>query len=98
LPVDIVKIDRSFIMSATTNEFDSTIIDTIVTIGRALDLEIVAEGIETVEQLDYVRNVGVTQGQGFLLARPNPVEVAEEVLFGGSLLAAIDVPLAQPLN
>ncbi len=85
LPVDVVKIDRSFISSATTNAFDSTIIDTVVTIGRALDLEIVAEGIETVEQLAYVINAGVTQGQGFLMARPVPAHEAEAVIFNGPL-------------
>lgn len=85
LPVDVVKIDRSFISTATTNAFDSTIIDTVVTIGRALDLEIVAEGIETVEQLAYVIDAGVTQGQGFLMARPVPALEAESVIFNGPL-------------
>ncbi|MEL6892658.1 MAG: EAL domain-containing protein, partial [Actinomycetota bacterium] len=58
LPVDIVKIDRSFVNSATSNEFDSTVIESVVTIGRALSMEIVAEGIETAEQLDYVTRAG----------------------------------------
>lgn len=85
LPVDKVKIDRSFISSATTNEFDSTIVETIVTIGKALSLDIVAEGIETVEQLAYVIDAGVTHGQGFLLARPVPALEAEAVIFNGPL-------------
>jgi diguanylate cyclase (GGDEF)-like protein len=85
LPVDKVKIDRSFISSATTNEFDSTIVDTVVTIGKALSMDIVAEGIETVEQLAYVINAGVTHGQGFLLARPVPALEAEAVIFNGPL-------------
>lgn len=85
LPVDVVKIDRSFISSATTNSFDSTIIDTVVTIGRALDLDVVAEGIETVEQLGYLIEAGVTHGQGFLLARPVPALEAEAVIFNGPL-------------
>jgi diguanylate cyclase (GGDEF)-like protein len=85
LPVDIVKIDRSFISSATTNDFDSTIVDTVVTLGRTLDLDVVAEGIETVEQLAYVINAGVSLGQGFLLARPVPAHEAEAVIFNGPL-------------
>ncbi len=85
LPVDVVKIDRSFISSATTNAFDSTIVDTVVTIGRALDLEVVAEGIETVEQLAYVIEAGVTHGQGFLMARPVPAHEAEALIFNGPL-------------
>ena len=85
LPVDIVKIDRSFICSATTNDFDSTIVDTVVSLGRTLDLDVVAEGIETAEQLAYVINAGVTLGQGFLLARPVPAHEAEAVIFNGPL-------------
>ncbi len=86
LPVDIVKIDRSFICSATTNDFDSTIVDTVVTLGRTLDLEVVAEGIETAEQLAYVISAGVSLGQGFLLARPVPAHEAEAVIFNGPLV------------
>ncbi len=85
LPVDIVKIDRSFISSATTNDFDSTIVDTVVTLARSLDLDVVAEGIETVEQLAYVIEAGVTLGQGYLLARPVPAHEAEAVIFNGPL-------------
>ena len=85
LPVDIVKIDRSFISSATTNDFDSTIVDTVVTLARSLDLDVVAEGIETVEQLAYVIDAGVALGQGYLLARPMPAHAAEAVIFNGPL-------------
>ena len=85
LPVDIVKIDRSFIGSATTNDFDSTIVDTVVTLGRTLGLDVVAEGIETVEQLAYVIEAGVSLGQGYLLARPVPAHEAESVIFNGPL-------------
>lgn len=94
LPVDIVKIDRSFISSATTNDFDSTIVDTVVKLGRTLDLDVVAEGIETAEQLAYVINAGVGLGQGFLLAHPTPAHEAEEAIFNGPLFDR-DVILAQ---
>ena len=82
LPVDVIKIDRSFISTAAANEFDSTIVESVVTIARALSLEVVAEGIETIDQLTYAMSVGVTVGQGFLLARPMPVDDAEAVMFG----------------
>ncbi len=85
LPVDIVKIDRSFVASATSNDFDSTVIESVVTIGKALSLEIVAEGIETREQLDYVIRAGCTYGQGYHLARPVPIDEAESIMFGGPL-------------
>ena len=85
LPVDAVKIDRSFIAGASSSEFDSTIIESIVTIGRTLKLDIVAEGIETQEQLEYVIAAGVTMGQGFLFARPLPIDEAEAIMFGPPL-------------
>lgn len=85
LPVDIVKIDRSFISTATANEFDSTIVESVVTISRALSLDTVAEGIETFDQLAYAIGAGVTLGQGFLLGRPMPMTEAEAVLFGPPL-------------
>lgn len=88
LPVDVVKIDRSFIATATANHFDSTIVESVVTLGRALALEIVAEGIETSDQLAFAIGAGVTRGQGFLLARPVPVDVAEELIFGVPLFDA----------
>ena len=82
LPVDVVKIDRSFVSRATSNEFDATVIESVVTIGRALSLRVVAEGIETAEQLDHVAGAGCVDGQGYLLARPMSVEDAEGILFG----------------
>lgn len=85
LPVDIVKIDRSFISTATENEFDSTVVESVVTISRALSLDIVAEGIETLDQLAYAIGAGVTLGQGFLLGRPMPMSEAEAILFGPPL-------------
>ena len=88
LPVDVVKIDRSFIATATANEFDSTIVESVVTIGRALSLDIVAEGIETFDQLSYAIDAGVTLGQGFLFARPMPVVDAEAIIFGPPLFDA----------
>ena len=67
------------------NDFDSTIVDTVVKLGRTLDLDVVAEGIETAEQLAYVIDAGVSLGQGFLLACPTPVDEAEAVIFNGPM-------------
>jgi len=86
LPLDVVKIDQSFISRATTNGFDSTIVEAVVTIGRTLALDVVAEGVETPEQLAYVTEKGVTRAQGFLLARPMPADEADDVIFGGPIL------------
>jgi diguanylate cyclase (GGDEF)-like protein len=82
LPVDSIKIDRSFVARAAEHEYDATIVEALLAIGRTLNLDVVAEGIETEEQLDYMRSRGVDRAQGFLLARPMPLAQAEDVIFG----------------
>lgn len=82
LPIDVVKIDGSFVARATDHGYDSTVIEAILSIGRILDLGVVAEGIETEDQLEYVKTRGCQWAQGFLLARPMPIEDAEALIFG----------------
>ena len=82
LPVDCVKIDRSFIASSSVDGFDTAVIEALLSIGRTIGLSIVAEGIETAEQLEFVKSRGIHRGQGFLLARPTPLAEAELVMFG----------------
>ena len=55
LPVDTIKIDRSFIANATESGYDETIVDALLTIGKTLGVSVVAEGVETRAQFDYVR-------------------------------------------
>ncbi len=81
LPIDVVKIDRSFVSRATEHGYDSTVIEAILAIGRTLELGVVAEGVETVDQLEYVKVRGCRAAQGFLLARPMPIEDAEAIIF-----------------
>lgn len=87
LPLDAVKIDRSFVERATQEGFDSVVIESIIRLGRALDLEVVAEGVETRSQLEWLRDSGVHRLQGFFIARPMPVEQAEATMFSGQPLA-----------
>lgn len=70
LPVDAIKIDRSFVQGAGERGFDSTAIDAMVNFGRVLGVDVVAEGVETQAQLDYVRARGCTRVQGYFFARP----------------------------
>ncbi len=76
LPVDQVKIDRSFVVAAAPQDptwpGDTTMLELLVTLADRLDLDLVAEGIETTRQLDAVRDTGCAYGQGFLLGRPGP--------------------------
>jgi diguanylate cyclase (GGDEF)-like protein len=70
LPVDILKMDRSFL--ANEHDGDSSLAAAIIAIGERLGLEVVAEGIETQEQIDVLQELGCELGQGFLFARPMP--------------------------
>jgi EAL domain-containing protein (putative c-di-GMP-specific phosphodiesterase class I) len=87
LPIDAIKIDRSFVSQATELGYDATVIEALLTIGRTLDLVVVAEGVETEEQLEYVRARGCNLAQGFLLARPMPIDDAEAFMFGTPAIA-----------
>jgi EAL domain-containing protein (putative c-di-GMP-specific phosphodiesterase class I) len=68
--VDELKIDRSFIAGVDSDPYDATLVAAVVAIGDALGLRVIAEGIETAEELVAVRNLGCQYAQGFLLARP----------------------------
>jgi len=70
LPIDVVKIDRGFVAGLPNDARNAAIIRAIVELSHSFEQEIVAEGIETPEQLQSLRELGVTQGQGYLFARP----------------------------
>ncbi|MFZ3322716.1 MAG: EAL domain-containing protein [Usitatibacter sp.] len=70
LPIDTVKIDQSFVRDLTIDPDDKAIVTAIVAMAASLDVEVVAEGIETEEQLEELKRLGCQRGQGYLLARP----------------------------
>ncbi|MDW7748772.1 putative bifunctional diguanylate cyclase/phosphodiesterase, partial [Halomonas sp.] len=74
LPIDKIKIDRTFVRDVTGSDKDAAICQGVITLARELDLRVVAEGIETREQHDYLRHHGCEVFQGFLFARPMPLE------------------------
>jgi diguanylate cyclase (GGDEF)-like protein/PAS domain S-box-containing protein len=79
MPVDIVKVDRSFVSGMAADSTDREIVAAVVGMGRALKLCVVAEGIETPEQADALRELGCDIGQGFLFAKPLPAEEMDEL-------------------
>jgi len=72
LPFDALKIDRSFVSRLTTSPRSRELVRTIVALGLNLDLQVIAEGIETPEELALVRDLGCTHAQGYLYSRPVP--------------------------
>lgn len=72
VPLSALKIDRSFVMGLPGNREDAAITKAIVDLAGTLGFQIVAEGVETQEQLDFLRELGCTMIQGFLLAPPLP--------------------------
>lgn len=72
LPIDVLKIDRSFVQEAVCDNVDAEIVRTIVALARALRLQVVAEGVESEPQADFLRGCGCDQAQGYLYARPMP--------------------------
>ncbi len=82
-PIDILKIDRSFIAGLDQSREASTIVRSLVGLGRNLGLQTVAEGIEETSQLSALREDSCTNGQGFLIARPVPPRELERLVRDG---------------
>jgi EAL domain-containing protein (putative c-di-GMP-specific phosphodiesterase class I) len=79
MPVDIVKVDRSFVSGMASDSTDREIVAAVVGMARALNLSVVAEGIETREQAEALRELGCDIGQGFLFAKAVPAEELEDL-------------------
>jgi EAL domain-containing protein (putative c-di-GMP-specific phosphodiesterase class I) len=79
-PMDVLKIDRSFVGRMTEGDQPLQIVRTIVELARVLGMDVVAEGIETCEQYHLLRNMGCRFGQGFLFAKPMTVETVTDLL------------------
>ncbi|EME69652.1 putative diguanylate cyclase/phosphodiesterase (GGDEF and EAL domains) [Paramagnetospirillum caucaseum] len=74
LPIQCVKIDKSFIQDIGADSRDEALVDAILAIGRSMKLDVVAEGVETEEQLQFLSKRGCPQIQGYLFSRPMPEE------------------------
>ena len=70
LPITTLKIDRSFIDECTTDPKDTAIVSAIIRMAHSLDLRVVAEGVETAAQAEYLRAEGCDEMQGFFFSRP----------------------------
>lgn len=80
LPLEQLKIDRSFISRIPGNTNDAAIVQAIIAMGHSLGLTIIAEGVETEEQLVFLSNLGCDAYQGFLLSKPMPIKALNSYL------------------
>jgi EAL domain-containing protein (putative c-di-GMP-specific phosphodiesterase class I) len=92
LPVDILKIDRSFVFGQASATPSVPMLEGILGLANKLSLAVIAEGIEEPEQLDLLATLGCRMGQGYLLARPATADVLEALLASGGLLQPGSTP------
>ena len=80
LPITLLKVDRSFVGGMEQREENAKLVHAMINLAHNLNLEVVAEGVESEEQLALLRAFGCDQVQGFLVSRPLPVEALIEYL------------------
>lgn len=79
-PATALKIDRSFILGIAENDIDRSIVEGIVGLARSLDLQTIAEGVETEAQLNALRDLGIDIAQGYLFSRPQSASALTELI------------------
>jgi diguanylate cyclase (GGDEF)-like protein len=90
LPIDCLKIDRSFVSKAHERGHDAAITQAVISLAHSLGVRVIAEGVETAEQLEFLRLHRCDQAQGFLFSKAVQAEAMERLLASGSLAPEID--------
>jgi EAL domain-containing protein (putative c-di-GMP-specific phosphodiesterase class I) len=93
-PFDKIKIDGSFIKSVNVNEKAAAVVHAVLGLGRALKLQVLAEGVERSDQLEFLEDELCNQAQGYLLGRPRKIESFRDLTHGNVKHSLIDAPRA----
>lgn len=80
LPIEILKIDRSFVQDITIDQDDAAIVSATISMAHKMDLAVIAEGVETKEQADFLKESGCTSMQGYYFSKPLPANVLTEFI------------------
>lgn len=83
-----LKVDQSFVREITSREEDQKLVTAILAMARGLGMPVIAEGVETIEQLEWLRRAGCDMVQGYYYSRPVPAEEIEPLLTAGNLIAS----------
>ena len=79
-PIDTLKLDQSFVRDVTTDNRDAAIVSAVINMAHSLDLEVIAEGVETEQQLEFLHHQRCDRIQGFFFSAPMPSEHLEPYL------------------
>ncbi|MEK6256013.1 MAG: GGDEF domain-containing phosphodiesterase, partial [Chloroflexota bacterium] len=83
LPIDIIRIDRTLISEVGNDHTSAAIVAAIISLAKSIDLKVVAEGVETEEQFEFLRDLNCDEGQGYLFGHPVPADEIASILVNG---------------
>jgi EAL domain-containing protein (putative c-di-GMP-specific phosphodiesterase class I) len=91
-PIDTLKIDQSFVRDLTTDANDAAIATTVIAMAHSLNLKVIAEGVETDEQLAFLRERGCHEIQGYLISKPVPAAALKKLLAARKRARVLQTP------
>ena len=90
MPVDVLKLDRSFLPSITDDQQARALVSLVLGLAELLGMDVVAEGVESQEQRDVLLDLGCRRAQGYFFSRPTSAKAIAGLLSAGGLLGAAD--------